>query len=177
MNQDSLVYFIQQGDTGPIKIGVTINLYSRFASLQKKYQNVTLRILGIINGEREKERALHLRFRHIRLKGEWFNPTHELENYIKEHAKPIDIKYTSPSVKGIDFKSSYVGRILKTKGWDIRDFSYHAGVSQSICYQAMKLDWPFEGTNWKTIRAIARALGISPIDLLEDTSIPETEVA
>lgn len=65
----SVVYFISGGSC--IKIGVSTNLKSRFASLQTSSMD-DLRLLGTIPGDIEVERELHARLDKYRKRGEWF---------------------------------------------------------------------------------------------------------
>ncbi len=84
-----MVYFIQMGDDGPIKIGFTeITAETRMASLQTSTP-MKLQILGTIPRVGiQTERVLHKRFSHLRVRGEWFQPEWELLEYIREYAIP-----------------------------------------------------------------------------------------
>jgi hypothetical protein len=82
----SYVYFIQRGVDGPIKIGYSRKPKSRLSQLQSAFPE-TLRMLGVIPGDKAKERALHDRFDGIRVKGEWFAPDRSLIALIKANAK------------------------------------------------------------------------------------------
>jgi len=77
------VYFIQAGDDGPIKIGITKNVESRRAGLQPG-SPIVLSLLCAIPGTRANERMLHKHFADDRLHGEWFNPHPELLEYIDD---------------------------------------------------------------------------------------------
>lgn len=78
----SWVYFIQEGDDGPIKIGYTAaNPKGRLAALQTGNAN-PLRIVTWAPGTLEDEKALHGRFAHLRMQGEWFRPVAELLTFI-----------------------------------------------------------------------------------------------
>lgn len=71
------VYFIQQGEDGPVKIGYTTSIQNRLASLQtgSPYE---LKLLGFYEGTIEQEKTLHQLFAEERINGEWFDPTPEL---------------------------------------------------------------------------------------------------
>lgn len=71
------VYFIQRGEAGPIKIGHSGNPKARLAAL-KTASDQPLRMIGVMDGGKEAERELHLRFADARLEGEWFSPTEEI---------------------------------------------------------------------------------------------------
>lgn len=68
-----LVYFIQVGEGGPIKIGIAQNPQARLSSLQTGHHD-TLFIRAIGHGGAEQERAYHATFAQHRLRGEWFEP-------------------------------------------------------------------------------------------------------
>lgn len=77
--KQSGVYFIQQGNDGPIKIGYAADVEKRLATLQ--VGNPTpLNLLGVHKGTMKTEKELHKRFAEHRLSGEWFVPTPEIYN-------------------------------------------------------------------------------------------------
>lgn len=77
----SLVYFIQAGHDGPIKIGRSRSPLTRLQELQTG-NAMQLRYCGAVEGGAALEQALHEHFASIRLTGEWFTPTPELVDYI-----------------------------------------------------------------------------------------------
>lgn len=76
------VYFIQQGDSGAIKIGCSKNPTQRLQGLQTGHSE-PLRLLTCAMGSQAQERALHDRFAHLRVSGEWFRPAEDLLAYIR----------------------------------------------------------------------------------------------
>ena len=78
-----MIYFIQQGKAGPIKIGYTSknDISQRIQSLQPASPE-TLILLGYIEGDKDKEALLHRFFHAHKLKGEWFEPSPMVLNYI-----------------------------------------------------------------------------------------------
>lgn len=78
------IYFIQQGQSGPIKIGFTKDdLYRRVKKLQTG-NHIPLRLLAVIeNASVRKETELHSRFSQYKLTGEWFSPSDDLIEFIK----------------------------------------------------------------------------------------------
>jgi hypothetical protein len=73
---DSLadLYFIQSGECGPIKIGITgMKIERRMKALQTAHP-FKLRLLLLVKGEAMQETEYHARFADHRLEGEWFNP-------------------------------------------------------------------------------------------------------
>jgi hypothetical protein len=75
----SVVYFIQEGKDGPIKIGVSTQarLRSRVRELQTGNHRC-LRLLGSFGGGLPEERRLHRELWDHLLGGEWFAPHPEV---------------------------------------------------------------------------------------------------
>jgi hypothetical protein len=67
-----LIYFIQSGKDGAIKIGFSIDPVSRMRDLQVAHPE-TLRLIFAIDGNHELEAALHVHFTEKRIRGEWFD--------------------------------------------------------------------------------------------------------
>ena len=77
------VYFVQQGSTGPIKIGRSKNPRYRVRELSCGSCE-PLNLLATTPGWEAEERALHMRFAQHRIRGEWFAPAPELVSLIEE---------------------------------------------------------------------------------------------
>jgi DNA-binding XRE family transcriptional regulator len=78
-----LVYFVQMGNHGPIKIGITGgNPLSRLVKMQSDCP-WKLNILGAIPGNIEIEREFHKRFAAHRTQGEWFAAADEVLTVIR----------------------------------------------------------------------------------------------
>jgi hypothetical protein len=71
------VYFIQAGDTGPVKIGISGNVERRLGELQRM-ERQPLRVLATFEGNRSDEKSLHEMYAAHRIHGEWFNPAPEI---------------------------------------------------------------------------------------------------
>lgn len=72
-----MIYFIKARKTGLVKIGFTQNkktLTKRLSALQAQNAD-SLRIAKTFRGGRLTEKALHLKHKKSRVKGEWFSPT------------------------------------------------------------------------------------------------------
>lgn len=84
------IYFLQQGDDGPIKIGYTKDLLARIKDLQvgSPYE---LKLILSFRGFPEKERELHAKFREHRMSGEWFTPSDEIMEFVKEQREWLEI--------------------------------------------------------------------------------------
>lgn len=83
MHTESVVYFVQAGPDGPIKIGITTSLDSRLRALQTGSPR-RLTLLHTEPGGRDRELALHRRWDRHRLRGdgEWFAPAPAILDYI-----------------------------------------------------------------------------------------------
>lgn len=77
-----MIYFIQAGENGPIKIGYTEKSpYKRLNSLQVgNHEELTL--IAIMPGGERSESELHKRFEYAHKRGEWFYPTLRLIRFI-----------------------------------------------------------------------------------------------
>lgn len=78
-----MIYFIQAGEDGPIKIGRTSSVPQRMANLQVGNPS-PLRLLGCIPEEHE----WHARFYGFNVSGEWFEPRPSLLRFIGEYSVP-----------------------------------------------------------------------------------------
>jgi predicted DNA-binding transcriptional regulator AlpA len=79
------VYFIRAGQ-GAIKIGIARDPRKRLFELQVGTSD-ELRILHTIPGTEDTERALHERFAHLRLRGEWFRAGFDLLRFIADRMR------------------------------------------------------------------------------------------
>jgi DNA-binding transcriptional regulator YiaG len=86
------VYFVRFGKFGPIKIGKTDRDPKIRLAILQSGSPVKLYLLAVINNPDEEycEKALHCRFAHLNLLGEWFDPARELTDFIADHAEPWD---------------------------------------------------------------------------------------
>lgn len=76
------VYFVRSEKTHAIKIGFTAGkIEDRLSALQTAHP-YKLQVLAASCGSREYEKALHGRFGHLRLEGEWFEPHPDLMAFI-----------------------------------------------------------------------------------------------
>jgi hypothetical protein len=83
-----MIYFVQAGDNGPIKIGLAISPETRKKNLQTAHYE-ELRIIGILDGNSHVEKQLHRQFRDYRIRGEWFHPSQEIIKFIEGNTKQI----------------------------------------------------------------------------------------
>ncbi|RLC17902.1 MAG: hypothetical protein DRI57_09140 [Deltaproteobacteria bacterium] len=88
-----MIYFIQLGTDGPIKIGTSENPQARLAQLQTSNPE-KLHLLGTMTGNNSMETKLHQTFSPFRLEGEWFSPASELLKFISENADATETSGT-----------------------------------------------------------------------------------
>jgi hypothetical protein len=75
-----VVYFVRAG--AAVKIGRTANLAARLRALATA-SAVPLELLAAVPGGREREVREHRRWRHLRLRGEWFRADEALVRYAR----------------------------------------------------------------------------------------------
>lgn len=77
----SVVYFIQSGIGGAIKIGRTENFRARMNTLQTAHSRKLI-VLGLLEDQAGLEAQMHAMFVKERIEGEWFRPSLELLKFI-----------------------------------------------------------------------------------------------
>lgn len=84
-----IIYAVQCGADGPIKIGICLvdRLESRLKNLQTACP-YELRTLGTRAGTRSYEMELHRRFQAAHLRGEWFHPVKEIIEFVEGAVAP-----------------------------------------------------------------------------------------
>lgn len=138
-----MIYFIQQGKTGPIKIGYSNNVNERIKSLQSASPE-KLVLLGYINGTRKQEQLIHRFFHKYQMEGEWFTPAPRVLNYIFSLIVGFDIKPTECNdLDGMlkELEKTFIKTALqrfnnnKTKAAESLNISF-----RSLRYRLEKLD-------------------------------------
>ena len=83
-----MIYFIQAGNDGPIKIGKAQSPETRRRELQTG-NHEKLNLIKVIPGDSEREYSIHndLRSHQYRARSEWFSPTPEVLAYINKVAR------------------------------------------------------------------------------------------
>jgi len=78
-----MIYVIEAGDGGPVKIGVAVNPKSRLRELQTGNPE-KLRLLAEVDLADEYERLAHVWLKEFRMEGEWFRRTPEVDAAIRD---------------------------------------------------------------------------------------------
>jgi hypothetical protein len=90
MRKKQIVYFVQRGASGPIKIGTTTgNLRARLMALQISSPD-PLYLIGHIRG---LETDIHIRFRAHHISGEWFDPHEDIFSFVRLNRLPPPNNY------------------------------------------------------------------------------------
>jgi hypothetical protein len=128
-----VIYFIQQGDSGPIKIGYTeTDVCRRVAQLQTGNAE-PLRCLAVMEGTEEEEQALHGKFDDNRIRGEWFALIPAIEEII-HNAEPFEAYVARTRVVAVVDKVVSV----RTPSWRKRE-SVASRISDRIMKKAEAL--------------------------------------
>jgi len=84
-----MIYFIKNQKAEAIKIGYTKNnIRRRLATLQISSPEC-LELLGVMKGKKKEEKELHAKFKHLSIRGEWFNASEELHRFINENIEVL----------------------------------------------------------------------------------------
>lgn len=83
LTNDEIVYFVQCGKGGPVKIGTTGDGWGRIKDLSTAMP-MRMHRVSIVLGGRSLEQHLHRRFRRLRLNGEWFRPEGALKALLRK---------------------------------------------------------------------------------------------
>jgi hypothetical protein len=86
--KQSVVYFVRAGKMRAVKIGRTTDFPKRVSFLQIGNHQPIECVLLIRGGGEELELELHDRFRHLRIRGEWFIYGPEIRAFIRNTLKP-----------------------------------------------------------------------------------------
>lgn len=84
-----MIYFIRSDDGSKIKIGWTGDLKRRLPELSSQF-DCKFEVLAIADGRLNEESSLHDKFAKFRIEREFFEPSDELLDYIKENGRNWD---------------------------------------------------------------------------------------
>lgn len=81
--KEEVIYFILDTYSSAVKIG-----YTTIKGLRRRLQTLQtgapyeLRLLGALWGDKKIEKEIHKKFKHSHIRGEWFEYSEEIEDYI-----------------------------------------------------------------------------------------------
>ena len=78
---DGFIYFLRNEITRNIKIGFSMDVEKRIKDLQTSNDS-ELKLLKYVKGTLKQEKAIHIAFSYLNLRGEWFRSSRELLTYI-----------------------------------------------------------------------------------------------
>lgn len=81
----SNVYFLQNIQTGSIKIGFSASYRNRMGNIKSQVKS-ELSLLGLIQGDRRAEEEVHCQLADYRSDGEWFSDCAPVREYIDKYA-------------------------------------------------------------------------------------------
>ena len=135
-----MIYFIQSGSDGPIKIGMSTNPERRLKELISLAPG-GLRLLATVPGGKAKEIKLHKQFAEDCFQGEWFQPTPALLSFITDLDEPWNkLIRLEPCLLAL-LKAAEAIRDDKTKpGFCANEIWYH-GSNQDGSKRVHSLKW------------------------------------
>lgn len=123
----SVVYLVECGPGGPIKIGFTDDAYRRLSKAQSD-SPYELRLLATMPGGPELEAELHARFGEYRIRGEWFWPAQELRSFVDSFGAP------KPRVRQLEIRPVPAGNPMRQMrlrmGMTQKELARHLNMQQ-----------------------------------------------
>lgn len=151
-----VVYFIQEGRTGPIKIGWTSNCPHRRRDNLQIGNSEDLHLLGVLpDVDQSVEAEWHNRFSEFRKRSEWFWPSESLVRAIGEQFPAPERKSIARFVRANDEPNELASlkNWLRTNGLRQGDVADWLCVSQAHVSKVMRGLSPLSVDHAKTIEA------------------------
>ena len=130
-----MIYFIQCGHDGPIKIGHTnSDLGGRLSMLQVGCP-WPLRVIGTMPGTMIEEAQLQRSFGHLHMRGEWYHPASQLLLFIEARSAP------APTAEIVEFEPAEINgehwpdilaEVLRLRGWSQHQLARELGIQQPV---------------------------------------------
>ncbi len=124
-----MIYFIQIGEDGPIKIGFTKSPIAYRISALQTASPYLLTLVGLIDGDEQAEQSLHEKFSEFRMKGEWFEPQSEILEFCRVAKPAAEPQDNAEGLIGVTFRlpqevldtiDAEAARLGTSRGWVIR---------------------------------------------------------
>lgn len=169
-----MIYFIQAGHDGPIKIGFTeqkAGTRPRIDNLQCG-NHLKLNLLSFCVGGKSKEKFIHDMFSKERIRGEWFWPTESVLSFALSHVEIEEPNVSSSIGEAGDLNP--IRSFIDGSSFNCSSFAKKAGISRQSLYRIMD---GRQSPSTSAIISICRASGnvITPNDVVSCSS--ETEVS
>ena len=121
-----MIYFLKRAN-GDIKIGFTSGAGNgRIAELERRYGK--LELLGVADGELERESQLHRLFWELRKDGEFFSPAEELITYIQENTHLVTVELPPTHLPALPLPKQGVKRKVVNR---LSELMTETGVTQT----------------------------------------------
>lgn len=159
---NGVLYFIQEGNSGAIKIGWTANCPHRRLDAIQTGNSENLRLVGVLPDQNKSTECVwHDRFKHVRKRAEWFWPTCELLDAIKDLIPDADLgsgdcvlpayrhprRSRTPDTALIDSIDTYLMR----NGTTATQFGLEALEDPNLVFQIREGRWLRESTRKRVL--------------------------
>lgn len=160
-----MIYFIQAGKNGPIKIGHTNgDVKERLQQLQNgcPYELI---LLWCIKGTPEDEAYLHKKFKPEQIRGEWFRPCRQLLEYIEVGASNVwQIRTENKNLIEIEEFKNKIS--TDSSGWHIEENKKKSELFLCIdSYYDCNIDFSVGGEGCYRIDVNKNGIKIQDVDI------------
>lgn len=150
------VYAIESGDV--VKIGWSGNPERRFIKIAADCSR-PCRLLGYIEGSRDDEAGIHVKFSNLRQHGEWFSASNELLQFVAHWPLPLRERKRRREYTPLIHGSASVADIIGL--WPtISEFSRDIGLKRESHGTLMKYRGSIPVAHWQKVVDAAKARGI-----------------
>lgn len=165
-----IVYFVQEGSDGPIKIGFTRQTVEHRLRSFETGNSSPLRILGWFAAEPFEERRWHKEFAACHKHGEWFYPTAHLLNAINAiTATPAQDVLKTPRRALLLSPRQKVQEWMVANGVDYDALAARSRYSAARLKTILRSDYPITANLAQAIEAACDG-AVTACDLLADNS-------
>ena len=127
------IYFIREAAQGLVKIGLAQRPNARLSQLQAMCPHL-LELVGVVRGSHSHEKRLHEHFADSRVRGEWFEPTQEMNDFLEKlpawtpETPPDSVPIFSAAKNNLFFD-------LYRAGYSQTEIGEHFGFSRQRAHQ------------------------------------------
>jgi hypothetical protein len=174
-----MIYFIQAGDDGPIKIGYAANVDQSITKWQGG-SPVPLRLLTTLDGSLGVEVYLQAKFLHLRQSRKWFKVSQEILDFIENPLLPTDLLANQPSTYDKKILTKLNQFLLRIKyqsrvGVEWQDIAGELGITTERLHK-LRYEGFYEELHWEQIQRLAKLLTMRSwelVRLVEEDQLPD----